>query len=468
MPASPSPAAILAALPPDKRREALAGFSPDEIARLEFTWRFWARPDQVAPEGDWRTWLLMGGRGSGKTRSAAEWVREEIESGRRRSLGIIGPTADSLRRTQVEGQSGILATAPPWNRPSYEPSTRRIVWPNGAMAHLFSAEEPERLRGPNLDGGWYDEIVASANAPAVWDMFQLALRIPGLKGDAPRAVVSTTPKPLPLLRAILADRTTVTTRARTLDNAANLDASTLGYLVDKFGGTTQGRQELDGELIEDMEGAMWNRSMIETRRVHKAPEDLRRVVVAIDPAGGSSRSSDETGIIVAGIDGDRHGYVLSDVSGRYSPQGWAQAAVRAYHLFRADRIVAEANFGGAMVEGTIRAVAQDVPVKLVHASRGKAVRAEPIVALYEQGRVHHVGQHQDLEDQMCQWEPGVGDSPDRVDALVWAFTELLGSAIQEPARFVRLYRRTDSGAGQSLYDVAAHWPYTDVMPPHRR
>ena len=432
----PTLATRLANLSEDGRREFLQSLSPAELQRLEFTWRFWARTDQLPPEGDWRTWLLLGGRGSGKTRSAAEWIRDEVESGRRRYLGIVGPTADAIRKFQIEGQSGILATAPPWNRPSYEPSTRRLVWPNGAIANLFSAEEPGRLRGPNLDGAWLDEIAAWEHSPeAVWDNLQLALRIPGPLGDPPRAVISTTPKPMPLLRAILADPSRVTTRGRTQDNAPNLDASTLSFFMNRYGGTSLGRQELDGELMEDLEGALWQRSLIENSRHRSAPANLIRIVVAIDPAGGATRRSDETGIVVAGIDKERHAYVLADLSGRYTPQGWALKATGAYERFNADRIVAEANFGGAMVEATLRAVAPDVPVKMVHASRGKVLRAEPIVALYEQGRVHHVGQHQDLEDQMCQWEPGVGDSPDRVDALVWAITELTGQSPAEPARF---------------------------------
>jgi len=420
-----SPAVRLASLSAEERRTALAGMSAKELEALPYVWPFWARPDQLPPHGDWRTWLLMGGRGSGKTRSSSEWVRGEIESGRRRNVGIIGPTADAVRKIQVEGISGILATAPPDARLSYEPSTRRIVWPNGAIAHLFSAEEPERLRGPNLDGAWFDEIVASPNAAAVWDMLQFALRIPGPLGDAPRVIVSTTPKPIPILRSIIKASDTVITRAATLDNAANLDPSTLRYYVNKYGGTSLGRQELDGELVEDLEGALWNRAMIEACRVERAPGDWTRVVVAVDPSGGSKATSDEVGIIVAAVAHDKDAYILKDHSGRYTPEQWARVAVDAYEDFQADRIVAEANYGGAMVEATIRAVKPNVPVKLVNASRGKAVRAEPVVALYEQGRVHHLRSLTTLEDQLCGWAPGMSGSPDRLDALVWAITELM-------------------------------------------
>jgi phage terminase large subunit-like protein len=255
-------------------------------------------------------------------------------------------------------------------------------------------------------------------------MLQMALRLPGPKGDAPQVVVSTTPKPLPLLKAISKAPSTVITRGKTYDNAANLDASTLKYLQDRYGGTTLGRQELDAEMLEDAEGALWNRAMIEEGRVTRAP-DLRRVIVAIDPAGGSNRNNDETGIIVAGMGVDGHGYVLTDASGRYSPEGWARRAIACYMSHSADRIVAEQNFGGAMVEATIRAVSRVVPIRMVHASRGKAVRAEPVVALYEQRKIHHVGNFPALEDQLCTWEPNSGmPSPDRLDALVWAISEL--------------------------------------------
>lgn len=436
-----SPAHRLAALPADQQAEMLAGMPPEDLAALAYAWEFWARPDQLPPvprpgDPDWRTWLLLAGRGFGKTRTGSEWVRSQAESGKRAQIGIIGPTADAVRRIQVEGPSGILAVSPPDFRPSYEPSTRRIVWPNGCVAYTFSAEEPDRLRGPNFDAAWLDEITAWPSLESCWDMLQMALRIPGPKGDAPQVVISTTPKPLPLLKAIMTAPSTVITRGKTQDNAANLDASTLKYLQDRYGGSTLGRQELDGELLDDVEGALWNRAMLEEARVTAEPE-LKRIVIAIDPAGGSGRGNDETGIIVVGLGADNHCYVLTDASGKYSPEGWARRAVDCYRSHRADRIVAEQNFGGAMVEATIRAVAPAVPIRMVHASRGKAVRAEPVVALYEQRRVHHVGNFPGLEDQLCQWEPNSGmASPDRLDALVWAITELALGAQARPARMM--------------------------------
>ena len=419
-------ATSLAAMPEIERRAVLEALSTEELAGLEYAWPVWARPDQLPPTNDWRTWLLLAGRGAGKTRSASEWVRDQVETGRRRSIGIIGPTADTLRRDVVQGESGLLRISPPWNMPIHEPSQRRIVWPNGAVAYLLSSEEPDRIRGPNLDGFYGDELTSWEHPQDCYDNLQFALRITGPKGDAPAGVISTTPKRHALLRAIMADPSTVITRAKTTDNAANLDSRTLEYLQRRYGGTTLGRQELDGELLDDIDGALWSRTMLDECRVEEMPGSFRRIVVAIDPAGSSSAKSDETGVIAAALSQDGRGYVIADASGRYSPNGWARAAVGLYHSLKADRIVAEANFGGAMVEATIRSVDPSVPVRMVTASRGKAVRAEPIVAFYEQRRIHHVGNFPALEDQLCGWDPnGSGSSPDRLDALVWCLTDLM-------------------------------------------
>jgi phage terminase large subunit-like protein len=457
----PITAAQLARLPHDQRRAALETLSTADLASLEWCWEFWARPDQLPPPGNWRTWLLLGGRGSGKTKSASEWVRAEMESGRRRQIGIVAPTADSARRIMVEGPSGIMSVTPPWCRPSYEPSTRRIVWPNGGIVHIFSAEEPDRLRGPNLDGFWGDELTSWNDASEVWNMLMMALRIPGPQGHPPAGVVSTTPKPLPLLKQIMQSSTTVITRAKTSDNVANLDASTLQYLNERYAGTRLGRQELDTELLEDHEGALWNRSLIDATRIRRADApDLRRVVVAIDPPGASSKDSAECGLVIAGIGPERppHAYVLADMSARLSPERWARRAVEAYHGWKADRIVAEQNFGGAMVESTIKSIDPLVPVKMVVASRGKMIRAEPISALYEQNRVHHVGEFQQLEDQMCSWAPNEsGPSPDRIDALVWCITELMGG---------RPPMRIDPDLLRKICDTTLY-PETHVLTKHR-
>lgn len=429
----------LAALSPDDRQAVLADLSEADLAALEYEWRVWARPDQLPPDPAlwpvWRTWVMLAGRGAGKTRAAAEYIRAEVESCRHARVAIIGPTAASIRRDMVEGNSGLLAIAPPWFRPSYEPSSLRIVWPNGAIAYLLSSEEPDRARGLNTSLAWADEVSSWNHPEANWDMVQLGLRIPGPLGDSPRVVVSTTPKPGPLLKAILAAPTTVVTRASTRDNAANLDASTIQYLTDKYGGTRLGRQELDGEMLDDVEGALWTRDLLEACRIRRGtPDQYRRIVVAVDPPGGSARTNAECGLVVVARGHDGHGYVLADLSDRMSPEQWARTAVNAYRTWNADRIVAEQNFGGAMVESTIRSVDRNVPVRMVVASRGKQLRAEPISALYEQHRVHHVGDFPLLEDQMCGWNPAEnGPSPDRVDALVWACTELLAKPQARPA-----------------------------------
>ena len=431
---------LLRGLPDAARNRILADLSPVALSALKFDWPLWARPSQLPPPGEWRTWLLLGGRGGGKTRAAAEWVRAEVTTGRRGSLAIVGPTADTLRRDVVGGRSGLLATADPAFQPEYEPSRRRVVWPNGAVAELFSAEEPDRLRGPNLEAAWCDELAAWPDPAAVWDNLNLALRVPGPLGDRPCVVVSTTPRPLPLLRAIHDHPTTVVTRLPTDENAGNLDASTLAFLHAQHDGTTLGRQELGGELLADLEGALWDRGLIDKHRV--APgrliDGLHRIVVAIDPSGSYGSRSDEVGIVVAGSDRSgeaAHYYVLEDLSARMTPREWAERAVAAFDRWKADRIVAEGNFGGAMVEHTIRAVRQSVPVSLVTATRGKVVRAEPIVAMYEQGRVHHVGALPWLEDQMVTWSQGQR-SPDRLDALVWAITDLSTRFEPRPAQWV--------------------------------
>jgi phage terminase large subunit-like protein len=412
----------LASLPKDTREELLSGLSPEALL---YDWTFWSRPEQRRPAGNWRVWLFMAGRGAGKTRSVVEDIRSEVKSGRRRQIGIIGPTAEALRRVQIEGPSGILACSPPDERPVYEMSVGRLTWPNGAVAHLFTGEEPNRLRGYNLDYAWIDELAAMENQQAVWDMLQFATRINGPLGDPAQIVISTTPRPTPTLKAIIASPDTALTRSRTLDNAANLDPATLAHLQRRYANSTLGRQELDGELLDDVEGALWTRAMLDACRVTAGPDRLVRVVVAIDPSGGSGDSNAECGIVVAAKGADNHGYVLQDASGRLSPERWGTRACDLFAQHRADRIIAEQNFGGAMVENTIRMINPRVPVKLVQASRGKQQRAEPVVALYEQARVHHVGLFGALEDQLCQWVPGTsGPSPDRLDALVWAISEL--------------------------------------------
>jgi predicted phage terminase large subunit-like protein len=391
-------------------------------------WRSKARPSQLPPDGDWLGWLLMAGRGFGKTFSGAGWVNELVENRTAGRIALVAPTAADARDTMVEGQSGLLRMAPPWNRPQYEPSKRRLTWSNGAIATTFSSEEADRLRGPEHDAAWADELAAWNEPQATWDMLMFGLRL----GKRPRWLATTTPRPIKLLKELLTreGRDVVVTRGSTFENEANLAPTFLAAVRARYEGTRLGRQELNAELLSDMPGALWQLAWLDRDRVAATP-DLRRIIVAIDPAVSNHEGSDETGIIVAGIAADKHVYVLDDLSGKYAPHEWASKAIAAYRKHRADRIIAEVNNGGAMVEATIRALDHRVSFKAVHASRGKVVRAEPIAALYEQRKVHHVGNFPVLEDQMCAFTSDfdrarVGYSPDRVDALVWALTELSG------------------------------------------
>lgn len=409
--------------------ELVAALSDQDALALAYDWvGTWARPNQLPPPGAWSTWLVLAGRGYGKSRLGAEFIRAEVEAGRARRVALVGRSAADVRDVMIEGESGILACSPPWCRPLYEPSKRRLSWPSGAVATAYSADEPDQLRGPQHDLAWADEL-AAWSYPDAWDQLQMGLRL----GAHPRQVVTTTPRPTPIIRRLLADASTTTTRGSTYDNAANLAPSFLAEVRRRYDGTRLGRQELYAEILDDTPGALWTRDRIEASRVRVAPV-LRRVVVAIDPAVSADEGSDETGIVVAGIDAEGHAFVLADRSGRMSPDAWARAARDARKDHQADRIVAEANQGGAMVELTIRTVDPLAPVRLVHASRGKQARAEPVAALYEQGRVHHVGCLPQLEDQLCTWVPGQSAaSPDRLDALVWALTDLVLDAPPTPA-----------------------------------
>jgi phage terminase large subunit-like protein len=417
-------ASFLASLPKALREKLVDALSPDEALALLDDWPFWARPNQLPPIGDWRVWLLLAGRGFGKTRTGAELVRSRIAARSARRVALVAPTAGDARDVMVEGESGILAISPQWDRPSWEPSRRRLTWRNGAIATFYSADEPERLRGPQHDAAWCDEL-ASWRYPQTWDMLMFGLRL----GDDPRVVVTTTPRPTSLIRALLKDPSVAVTRGSTYENRPNLAPHFLEQIIRKYEGTRLGRQELEAEILNEVPGALWTHGLIDSGRV-RAPPQLTRVVVAIDPAVTSGEESNETGIIVAGKDAKLHGYVLADPSGRYPPTEWARTAIAAYRAFNADRIVAEVNNGGDMVENTIRMVDPNMPFSAVRATRGKAIRAEPIAALYEQGRVHHVGGFAQLEDQMTAFAVDLdrgmaGYSPDWVDALVWAFTELL-------------------------------------------
>ena len=403
------------------RARFLKKLTPREARLLTEDWRFWARDDQLAPGGQWTTWLVLGGRGAGKTRAGAEWVNGEVASGRAGRIALVGETLGDAREVMIDGPSGLRTIARADERPRYEVTRKRLLWPNGAVGHVFSAGEPESLRGPQFDAAWGDELAKWRYAEAAWDMLQFGLRL----GENPRQVMTTTPRPVPVLKRLIADKTTAVTRAATHANRANLADGFFRTVIARYEGTRLGRQELDAELIEDNPDALWNRETVERTRIAKAPADLVRVVVGVDPPATGGPKSDECGIVCAALGADGQAYVLDDRSmGRLSPLAWAKRVAGCYRAHEADRIVAEANMGGDMVGTVMRQEMPEAPIRLVRATRGKRVRAEPIAALYERGLVHHVGAFAKLEDQMCDWVPGA-KSPDRLDALVWALTELM-------------------------------------------
>lgn len=423
--------AIAEAGGPEVFAEMMAKLPADEVERLARDWPLNARPSQLPPPGDWSTWAVIAGRGFGKTRTGAEFIHAEVEAGRAGRVALVAPTAKDARDAIIEGESGIMATARLGNQPTYEPSKSRLTWPNGARGFVFTAEEPDSFRNKQHHLAWLDEACAYADPQAVWDQCQFTLRL----GPNPRALLTSTPRPTPWLRALLKDPSVHVTRGRTDDNRT----LTPRYLegLNKYRGTRLGRQEIEGELIEENPGALWRLADIDRARLRHAP-DLQRIAIGVDPAVSTNKNSDETGIIVAGIGNchcretiERHAFVLADYSGTHSPAAWAQAVRSAYVRHQADRIIAEVNQGGQLVAANLRANgAENLPLKTVHASRGKAVRAEPISALYEQGKVHHVGSLAALEDQMCQWDPlSDATSPDRVDALVYVLSELMVDSI---------------------------------------
>ncbi|MEO0485986.1 MAG: terminase family protein [Pseudomonadota bacterium] len=416
----------------------LESLEPDEVAALPWLWEFWAHEHQLAPAGDWRSWVVLGGRGAGKTRAGAEWVRSQVEGslpldpGRAKSVALVGETYDQARDVMVFGESGIIACSPPDRRPEWQATRRRLVWPNGAVAKCYSANDPEALRGPQFDCAWADELAKWPDAANAWTNLQFALRL----GADPRAIVTTTPRASAALKELLGTSSTVVTQAPTEANRAYLASTFLEEVRARYAKSRLAREELDGVMLNDIEGALWSREVIEAAGIDIRPA-MDRVVVAVDPPAGTT--GDACGIVVVGcqMDGppvDWRAYVLADRSVENgTPLRWAQAACAAATEFGADRIVAEVNQGGAMVEATIRQVDPLVAYSGVHASRGKVARAEPIAALYEQGRVRHARGLHALEDQMCQMTlqgfQGRG-SPDRVDALVWALTD----AMLEPAK----------------------------------
>lgn len=442
---SMSQAELLASLPEKDRETILAELTDLQTEAILWDWEFWGRPEQLEPPGDWSTWAINAGRGFGKTRAGSEWVRKNVcgltplSGGKYGRIALVAETSADGRDVMVEGDSGILSVHPPAYRPHYEPSKRRLTWPNGAVATVFNATEPDQLRGPQHDLAWSDELAKWKYARETWDMLQFGMRL----GSNPRQLVTTTPRPIPILKEILAEASTVVTTGSTYENSANLAPKFLDRIKQKFEGTRLGRQELHAHILDDLAGALWARSGFDQHRINfKQLPDLQRIVVSVDPSGTKGKADvtndagDDVGIVVAGLGVDDRGYILADMTCNLGPSGWGRRAVDAYFgswspdplIFKADRIVAERNFGGAMVEHTIRTIDKDVSYKEVTASRGKVARAEPVAALYEQGRISHVGSFPELEDQMCQIDPTgfIGEgSPDRADAAVWAITELM-------------------------------------------
>lgn len=423
-------ALTLATLTPAQRASFVETLTSEEALVLQYHWPFWARPNQLAPEGEWATWLVLAGRGFGKTRVGAEQVHswaQELGAGGR--IALIGKDPGDVRKTMIEGESGLQACAPPWFYPTYEPAKLELTWPNGCRAFAYSAEVPDKLRGPQHHKFWGDELCKWAQAQDTWDNLQFGLRL----GDNPQGVITTTPRPIATLREILADPTTVITRGSTFDNQANLPGRFLDRLLRLYEGTRLGRQELNAEVLGDTPGALWTLKGIEACRTRTAPERYVRVGVAIDPGASDPKKAEsaeeqaETGIVAGGLDDAGMPYVLHDVSGHYTPAEWGKRAVELYTELQADFIIAEANNGGEMVRHVVETAARDlrthVHVRLVHASRGKLTRAEPVSALYEQQRARHLGVFPELEDQMTTWVPGQ-KSPDRMDALVWLITAL--------------------------------------------
>ena len=404
-------------LPEPERVKAINSLTDHEATALLYDWSFWARPKQLPPPGDWFGWLILAGRGFGKTRTGSEWVIERVRQGYRR-IALVGQTKADVRDTMIEvEESSILKTSPPWMMPRYEPSKRRLTWPNGAVATAFSGDEPDQLRGPQHDTAWIDEPAKFKYPVETIDNLEMGLRL----GDNPRMVCTTTPRPIPIIKNWMKDPRFHVTRGNTYENIANLAPTFIERIKSKYEGTRLGQQEIYADILDDDPRALWSRDLLEKTRVTQHP-DLFKIVVAIDP----HVTSGTTGIVVAGIgyvDGVLHGYTLDDVTSKEGakPSEWAFAAVSAYHKWKADCIIGEINNGGDMIEHTIRTVSDGeyVRYKSVRATRGKYIRAEPVSALFEQGRFHHVGMFPMLEDELCSYVPGE-KSPNRLDAEVWA------------------------------------------------
>lgn len=426
---------LMAELGEDRMQSFVEGLSNLEALLLKYEWSLYARAAQRPPEGDWDTWVIMAGRGFGKTRPGAEqvieWSKQLGQDFGGGHIALVATNPLDARTVMIEGESGILPCSPPWYRPLYEPSKKQLRWDNGVIAHIYSAEEPDQLRGPQHHKLWGDEPCKWKYPQETWDMAQFGLRL----GIDPQSLLTTTPRPIKMLIDIIGDPRTRMTHGHTLENQVNLSPKFLRTIMRKYAGTRLGKQELEAKLLTDTPGALWKQDQIDATRVREIPE-MSLIIVAIDPQANDPEllrknpelleETAETGIVVAGRGMDSHFYVLADESGHYTPKEWGHKAVELYDTWKAEKIIGEINNGGAMVEFTVRvaakALGQEVFFKTVTASRGKRTRAEPVGALYEQGRAHHVGAFSELESQMITWVPGL-KSPDRMDAMVWAATE---------------------------------------------
>jgi phage terminase large subunit-like protein len=440
-----SPAERHAYGPDEERLAFYASLPPEQLAILPHDWNYWGRPKQQEPvegcpcgcNGRWLNWVLLSGRGFGKSRTGSEWVHKRAYSTYGR-FNLVGATAADVRDIIVEGESGIMNTMKPWNKCRYIPTKRAIVWENGAKALTFSAEEPERLRGHQCEAAWADELASWTYMDETWRQLQLGLRI----GVFPRTVVTTTPKPLPLIKRLAKDKRNHLTVGSTFENISNLSETFINEITQTFEGTRFGRQEIYAEILEDSDMALWSRDLLDELRVEPdvfwpdektrgTPEGsvpaMKRIVIGVDPSMSfGTETAAETGIVVCGLGRNDHAYVLEDASGKYRPEQWAAKVAALYHHWMADRVIAETNQGHALVKHTIAVEDPSVAVKDVHAQKNKITRAEPISTAYERKRVHHVGTFKALEDQMCTWEQGDPNSPDRMDAMVWAMTDLIG------------------------------------------
>lgn len=418
------------ALSKEEIEEFLRSLPANEVLALKYRWSFWARRNQLPPLGDWTYWMALAGRGFGKTRMGAEWIRSIAESGEHEYISLIGPTNGDVRRVMIDGESGLLKISPPWFMPEYQPSKARVVWPNGCVAELFSAEEPDRLRGPQCSAFWADELAAwGRNMEETWSNLMFGFRL----GKDPKGIITTTPRPLALVKKMAADESCIVTSGTTYENAANLAKPFFKKVITDYEGTRLGRQELLGHILDDNPNALFQQKWFDSARLETFPVDCETIAVGVDPQVKEDIKSDEAGIVVAGmkkIGGIEHYYIAADDSFQpEKPDQWGRRAARSYYTWQANKVVAEVNNGGALVKNNIQAVDSKIPVEMVTATRGKSIRAEPVATLAEQGRIHFCGKFLELETQCIEWDPTITTqkSPDRMDAFVWVISYLSGA-----------------------------------------